>query len=134
MSYFIVPALIFLFCVAIAYVGCRKSAPSLRVGGIYSIADGNGRYGVVKLLVHSDGICHVRVYKQKFPSRPCTVNIANLSLGTPGDPDGFGMGHIPLREAGFLLKWQPELITITTVTPDELEGYQYWKEESGGVF
>ena len=132
MSKFIVLALI-LAAVAVALVACRKPSASLQVGGIYSTDDGKGRYGVVKLLEHEDGICHVRVYKQKFESRPTTIDVGSLSLGKPGDPDGFGMGHIPLRETGFL-EWRPVLITKTTVTPDELEGYRIWKESGGGVF
>jgi hypothetical protein len=75
----------------------------------------------------------VRVYKQKFSARPTTVDVTSLSLGKPGDPDGFGMGHIPLREAAFL-EWQPVLITELKVTPEELEGYKIWKESGGGVF
>src|SRR4051794_35090648 len=79
-------------------IGCRKPSPALEVGGIYSINDGKD-YGIVKLLVHEDHVCHVRVYKQKFPTRPVSIDVNNLSLGKPGDPDGFGMGHIPMRES-----------------------------------
>jgi hypothetical protein len=132
MSKFIIASLI-LVAVAVVFVACRKASASLQVGGIYSTADGKGGYGVVKLLAYGDGICHVRIYKQKFTTRPTTVDVGSLSLGKPGDPDGFGMGHIPVREAGFL-EWQPVLITNTTVTPDELEGYKIWKESGGGVF
>jgi hypothetical protein len=132
MSKFIIPTLI-LVGIAIVLVACRKSSAALEVGGIYSTDDGKGRYGVVKLLAHAEGICHVRVYKQKFSARPTTVDVTSLSLGKPGDPDGFGMGHIPLREAAFL-EWQPVLITELKVTPEELEGYKIWKESGGGVF
>ncbi len=132
MSKLVITALI-LVAVAVVFVACRKASASLQVGGIYSTADGKSGYGVVKLLAHGDGICHVRVYKQKFTTRPTTVDVGSLSLGKPGDPDGFGMGHIPMREAGFL-EWQPVLITTSTVTPDELEGYKIWKESGGGVF
>jgi hypothetical protein len=132
MSKFIIAALT-LACIAVVLVACRKSSVALEVGGIYSTDDVKGRYGVVKLLAHADGICHVRVYKQKFSARPTTIDVASLSLGKPGDPDGFGMGHIPLRETGFL-GWRPVLITKSTVTPDELEGYKIWKESGGGVF
>lgn len=132
MNKFIIAALI-LVGVAVVLVACRRSTASLQVGGIYSTADDKGGYGVVKLLAHADGVCHVRVYKQKFQSRPTTVDVGSLSLGKPGDFGGFGMGHIPMREAGFL-EWQPVIITTTTVTPDELEGYKIWKENGGGVF
>ena len=122
-----------LFAVVVVLVGCRKSSGSLQVGGIYSTADGKGGYSVIKLLAHADGICHVRVYKQKFQSRPATSDLGSLSLGKPGDPDGFGMGHIPMREAAFL-KWQPVLISKSAVNAEELEGYTIWKESGRGVF
>ncbi len=48
------------------------------------------------------------------------------------DPDGFGIGHVPLLEAGFLEE-KPVLITTTIVTPEELEGYRIWKESGGGA-
>src|SRR5436309_2495073 len=122
---------VLLVSIAVVLVACRKSSTALEVGGIYSTADGKGRYGVVKLLAHADGICHVRVYKQKFSTRPTAIDVATLSVGKPGDSDGFGMGHIPLREAGFL-EWQPVLIMKATVTPDELEGYKIWQKSGGG--
>lgn len=60
--------------------GCRAST-ELVVGGVYSIADEDGRFGVVKLLARGDGICHVRVYKQKYASRPLRIDLSSLSLG-----------------------------------------------------
>jgi hypothetical protein len=112
-------------------LSCRRS-PDLVVGGIYSIAD-DGRFGVAKLLARDEGICHVRVYKQKFASRPEGVDPSKLSLGTVHDKDGFGMGHLPLGDASFQA-WQPVLILKTQVTPEELEGYRMWKDAGGGVF
>jgi len=87
----------------------------------------------VKLLARDEGICHVRVYKQKFGSRPERVDPSKLSLGTIHDKDGFGMGHLPLSDEAFRA-WQPVLISKTLVTSEELEGYRMWKEASGGVF
>lgn len=132
MSRFIIPAVILVGIVVILFA-CRKASDALEVGGIYSTDDGKGRYGIVKLLAYGDGICHLRLYKQKYSVRPTTIDVASLSLGKVGDPEGFGMGHMPLREAGFRA-WRPVLITKTTVTSDELEGYDIWKENGGGVF
>lgn len=106
-----------------------KASASLQVGGIYSTIDGDGGFGVVKLLAHEKGICHARIYKQKFSTRPTTVDVGSLSLGSlwlgkPGDdPDS----HYPIISDGFF-EWQPVLITTATVTPDELEGYMSWKQ------
>lgn len=132
MGKLIIAALV-LVGIAVLLFARRKSSATFEVGGIYSIDEGGGRYGVVKLLVHAAGICHVRVYKQNYSARPATIDVASLSLGKPGDPDGFGMGHMPVREAGFL-EWKPVLIATIKVTPDELEGYEIWKESGGGAF
>src|SRR5215471_17939844 len=98
--------------VGLAVVGaaCHKQSMKLEVGGLYSIENGDGRYGVAKLLAYGDGICHVRIYAQKFQTRPTTVDISTLSLGKFDSPGGGGLGHQPLREAGFL-RWQPVLIS-----------------------
>ena len=118
---------------AAVLVACRNSSAKLEVGGLYSINNGDGQFGVAKLLAHGDGICHVRIYAQKFATRPATVDLSTLSLGKINDPGGAGLGHLPLREAGFLA-WQPVLIARTNVTADELDGYNMWKEGSGGAF
>jgi len=117
---------------AAVFVACRKPSVKLEVGGIYSINNGDGHYGVAKLLAHADGICHVRIYAQKFDSRPANVDLSHLSLGRFDAPGGGGLGHLPLREAGFL-KWQPVLVTNTSVLPEELDGYNIWKH-GGGAF
>jgi hypothetical protein len=114
-------------------VACRESSMKLEVGGVYSINNGGGQFGVAKLLDYGDGICHVRVYAQKFSTRPATIDIPTLTLGRLDDSGGSGLGHLPLREAGFLA-WQPVLIARTKVTPDELDGYKMWKEAGGGAF
>lgn len=87
--------------VTLALIGsvlsCRRP-PDVIVGGIYSIEDGSGRLGIAKVLARYEGMCHVRVYKQKFASRPEKVQPSELSLGTTHDKEGFGMGHFPLRD------------------------------------
>lgn len=132
MTKFIVIGLVVVGLAAVL-VACRKSAAELEVGGIYSINNGDEKYGIAKLLAYGDGICHVRIYAQKFESRPVTVEPSSLSLGQFDAPDGGGLGHLPLREAGFL-QWKPVFITKSAVTPDELDGYNMWKDGGGGAF
>jgi hypothetical protein len=112
--------------------GCHRST-ELVVGGVYSVTDEDGGYRIAKLLVHDGGVCHIRLYKQTFSTRPSKVDPQTLSLGTPDDADGFGMGHLPLREASFHA-WDPVLISTVPVRQDELDGYKMWKESGGGVF
>ena len=97
------------------------------VGGVYSIDDGDGRVGVVKVLAKDDSAVHVRIYKNKFNERPKSIDTSTLSLGKIGDSDGFGIGHAPLAKEGFK-KWNPEFLVTETVTDRELEGYKLYIE------
>ena len=108
---------------------------SPRPGRSYELISlsGSESVGIVKLLGLEDHICHLRVYKQKFQSRPATVDVGSLSLGKPGDPDGFGMGHMPLTTRAFAA-WKPVVIGKQEVRKDELDGYEMWKEGGGGYF
>jgi hypothetical protein len=114
--------------------GC-SGGNSMTEGGVYSIDSGNGKFGVVKILKIEPGIVHVRVYKNKFATRPTAIKLDELSLGSieDKDADGFGMGHLPISEKDFS-GWKAVLLTKTEVKPDELEGYKMWKEAGGGVF
>ena len=44
-----------------------------------------------------------------------------------------GMGHVPVSHDSFH-SWGMEFLQKSTVTEDELEGYQLWKESNGGYF
>lgn len=99
-------------------------------GGYYSIADGH-TFSIAKILKLESDKVHVRIYKQHFVQRPRAIDIAELSLGTIGDKDGFGMSHLPLRRETFQAR-QPRFLTHAEVKPNELKGYEIWKEYSGG--
>jgi hypothetical protein len=99
----------------------------LVVGGLYSVETGDGRFGVVKVLALEPGIVHIRLYKNKFRSRPASVDPGTLSLGSVFEGEDFGIGHTPLDLEGFM-NWQPTLLMNTDVADDELEGYRMWKE------
>jgi hypothetical protein len=114
--------------------GRRQLPPTLAAGDVCSVRSGSqGKYAIAKVLVRDPAIVHVRVYKEWFPSRPQRIETAALSLGSIHDPDGFGMGHLPLSEGAFGL-WEPIVIHREPVTEDELDGYQIWKESRGGVW
>jgi hypothetical protein len=76
---------------------------------------------------------HIRLYKNFFATRPTIIDQSKLTLGTIDDPDGFGMGHLPVSRDQFRA-WHPVFITKTAVQKDELEGYELWKESNGGVW
>ncbi len=102
-------------------------------GGVYSIDNGDGKFGIVKILKLDPGIVHVRVYKNKFATRPTSISLDELSIGSIKDKDGFGMGHVPISEADFK-GWKAIMLTKAQVKAEELEGYKLWKEAGGGVF
>jgi len=101
-------------------------------GGIYTIEDGTGKYGVAKVLVVDPEAVHVRVYKNKFDSRPLEIDPTTLSLGTVFTDTEFGIGHLPLTSEGFT-NWRPMLVMQSTVSQEELTGYELWKE-GGGIW
>jgi hypothetical protein len=111
-------------------VSTRNAPSELFEGGYYSIIDGD-TFSIAKVLKLEPEIVHVRIYKQHFPQRPRSIDPAALTLGTIHDKDGFGMGHLPLRLATFMDS-EPMFLTHAQVTPEELEGYNLWKESSGG--
>jgi hypothetical protein len=107
-----------------------KSPREYRQGEVYSVQDKKG-YQVAKILVVDPNAVHIRLYKNLFSRRPGQIDLRTLSLDTIRDADGFCMGHLPLSQSEFSA-WEPVLITRTTVTQDELEGYDVWKHSSGG--
>ncbi|MFC7517866.1 hypothetical protein ACFQUU_22925 [Herbaspirillum sp. GCM10030257] len=102
-------------------------------GALYSVDDGAGHFGVAKVLAVDDAGVHIRLHKNKFATRPSRVEVSSLDLGSIHDPDGFGMGHMPLSYAAFSA-WEPVFLEASALTEEELEGYRYWQEEQGGYF
>jgi hypothetical protein len=115
-----------------ALAACGDPASRWEPGGIYSTSDGSG-FGVVKVLAVEPDAVSVRVYRERFPHRPPSVDPSGLSLGSIDDPNGFGVGHLPLAPRDFAL-WFPVHLATVPVTDSELEGYRAWKEAGGGVF
>jgi len=105
----------------------------LSIGGLYSIDNGDGSFGIAKILALDETAVHIRLYKNKFSSRPQTIEPDTLSLGGISSGESFGIGHMPLSQEGFA-NWQPVFISQSPVTEEELVGYNLWKEDSGGIW
>jgi len=118
---------IFIFLIVILY-SCTNKPKELKAGAICSVDDGDGKFGIVKILVIDTGIVHLRRYKNKFNQRPASIDITTLSLGSIYDKDGFGIGHTPLDRKAFE-NWQPVVLAYEEVSEEELEGYKIWKEQ-----
>ena len=87
--------------------------------------DDDGTFRVAKILVTEPAGVHVRVFAERFDERPGEVP-EKLTLGTPTG-ESFGVGHMPLAWQEFEL-WQPEHLGSSTVTEDDLDGYEVWHE------
>ena len=101
-------------------------------GDIYSIESGD-QFGVVKVLAVEDDIIHVRLFREKFADRPVAVSTGGLTLGRFDDPEGCGIGHLPLSRTVFRT-WIPTPAGHEPVEEAELEGYRFWKDDGGGTF
>lgn len=97
-------------------------------GSICTVDDGDGKFGIVKVLVIDDEIAHLRIYKNKYDHRPAKIDLTTLSLGSMNDKDGFGIGHTPLARKGFD-DWNPVVVAFQKVTEEELEGYKIWRSQ-----
>ena len=67
-------------------------------GEIYSVEDEKG-YKVAKILAVDSRAVHIRLYKNVFSGRPLSVDFKSLTLGSIDDPDGFGIGHLPVTSS-----------------------------------
>lgn len=112
--------------------GCGDPSARWEVGGVYTTSDGDG-FGVVKILALDPDAVSIRIYRERFASRPVSLDSSALSLGSVDDPEGFGIGHLPLAPYDFA-HWFPVQVATEPVTDEELEGYHYWKEAGGGAF
>jgi hypothetical protein len=92
----------------------------LKVGGLYVSKNKNGEYGVTKILALEKKVVHVRMYTDKFDTKPTKLNSKNLSMM---------IGHAPMAREGFLNS-NAELVAIEKVSEDELEGYNYFIKAS----
>jgi hypothetical protein len=118
---------IFIFLIVMLY-GWNNKPKALKAGAICSVDNGDGKFGIVKILVIDDDIAHIRIYKNKYNQRPVSIDTATLSLGSIYDTDGAGIGHTPLDRKAFD-NWNPEVIRYEDVLEEELEGYHIWKEQ-----
>jgi hypothetical protein len=109
-----------------------RSVQNFAPGDVCSIKS-EDQFAVLKVLSKRDDVVHVRVYKEKFPTRPASIEMRTLSLGSINDPDGFGVGHLPLSCATFG-SWLPAKFRCDPVTDDELIWVTEWEQSGGSVW
>lgn len=105
--------------------GRGKKEPPIQEGGIYLYFDSEEEaHCLVKVLKHEKDIVHLRFYDFESKKRPKEIDFQKID---------WVIGHLPYSEEAFYLL-KPELIKVFPVTPEELEGYEEWKADQGGVF
>lgn len=119
----------------------KAAAPKIRhggewvEGGLYAVPRENGAYSVLKLLKHDAHGVHVRCYSNVHATRPASVDESTLYMAgvDKRDDEPLGMGHLPISHASFT-GWGAIFIQASTVSSEELEGYEMWREAEGGYF
>lgn len=85
-------------------------------GDTYSVANGDGSFGVVKILAVQPRVLTVRIYTNVYDERPTTLDPATLRLQ---DADGWmGAPAIPMKPH-HLESWEPRLILNQPLREDE---------------
>jgi hypothetical protein len=122
-----------LFCLC-GFVSCMKTTNWVE-GGLYATPEKKGGYAILKILKLDDHGVHIRKYSNVFQTLPNTVDESSLHIsGMDRKPDeALGMGHLPISKKSFV-SWNVIFIQQSTVSPDELDGYEMWREAGGGYF
>jgi hypothetical protein len=127
-NYLKISSALFLILLTLFITSCSKSEGDLRAGSICTIENGDGTFGVVKVLVINAEEAHVKIYANKYDQRPAAVDLKTLNMGSIDSGEGFGVGHVPLARKGFD-EWKPVEVSYEEVTKDDLEGYEMWKNQ-----
>ncbi len=101
-------------------------------GGIY-ICTSSKPFNVIKVLKFEEEIVHIAMYKNTYSEIPRRVLRDELVFGTIHDKDGFGISHMPISYSRFAAM-KPQFLQHSLVVKEELEGYNIWKENNGGVW
>jgi hypothetical protein len=117
----------------VGLVACGAKSEPTKAGALYSVDASKGYYQVAKVLAVTQLGVHIRLYKNRFESRPTNVDFAGLKLGNIHDTDSLGIGHLPLTHRAFA-QWHPIYMVGSAVLQDELDGYEEWKSAQGGYF
>jgi len=119
-----------------------ESASDWVEGGLYTTPWGNGRYAVLKILKLDEHGVHMRRYSNVYDTRPSSLDESSLRVhgiealiqGVEVREDApLGVGHMPVSKGTFASSGAI-FIQTSTVSSEELEGYEMWREAEGGYF
>jgi hypothetical protein len=104
-------------------------------GGLYVTAQENGSFIPLKILKVDNHGVHVRIYSNVYPILPARIDESVLYMAglNKREDEPLGMGHLPISKESFA-GWGARFVQQSSVTTEELEGYQMWLEAGGGYF
>jgi hypothetical protein len=111
-------------------------------GGLYATPWGEGRYAVLKILKLDEHGVHMRRYSNVYDACPSSLDESSLHVsGIEALVEGvevredapLGVGHMPVSKGTFASSGAV-FIQASTVSSEELEGYEMWREAKGGYF
>lgn len=119
-----------------------ESASDWVEGGLYATPWRDGGYTVLKILKLDEHGVHLRRYSNVYDACPSSLDESSLHLhGIEGLIQGvemredapLGVGHMPVSRGTFANS-EAIFIQDSTVSSEELEGYEMWREAEGGYF
>jgi hypothetical protein len=109
-----------------ALTGCSKLS-GWKEGGLYQYKNGNGSYSLLKILKVESGGVHVRLYSNQFDSPPTKVDESKLYLVGREAKANENVGQVDSPWTSSTLSSRtPVFVQQSTVSPQELEGYNEW--------
>jgi hypothetical protein len=105
--------------------GCATRQPT--VGDIYSVANSNGSFGVIRVLATRERDFYIRIYGDRFDDRPGDVVVGQLSL-EPYGGDGFVLVPIVTK---YFRNTNPRLIkNVGPPSGEDLRFAQEWARDA----
>jgi hypothetical protein len=94
----------------------------VHVGGVFSIARGKDRYGVIKVLGHQAeaNTVYARVFDVYFQTRPRADQFTDRVPGKLDETLGIGIGTLPITQRVFEY-WKPQFLFAQAITVAENE-------------
>jgi hypothetical protein len=110
--------------------GCATSLIAGRqptIGDLYSVANSDGSFGVIRVLATRERDFYIRIYGDRFTSRPRDLDLSQLSLHPQG---GGGFTHVPIVRRYFG-NWEPHFIkNVGSPTGDDLTFSEQWARDA----
>lgn len=108
-----------LVAVAALIIRSLRMPPDPPVGAFYSSPNEDGMYTVFKILaVDKEGI-HIRIYRNRFPSPPKSLDTAALTLESVHESDHPGIAHVFLSRIAYW-RIEQQFVQQGSVTAEEL--------------